>query len=73
LIFNYTLHFIQRDLKATGLCSEHRNLLTDILKEEWRHEGLVVADWGATNDRIQGLIAGLELEMPASNGINDKK
>jgi len=54
-------------------CSDHKTLLTDILKEEWGHEGLVVTDWGATNDRVQGLKAGLELEMPGSRGINDKK
>lgn len=54
-------------------CCEHKSLLTDILKEEWGHEGLVVTDWGATNDRVDSLKAGMELEMPASNGVNDKK
>ena len=54
-------------------CSEHQQLLTDILKEEWGHDGLVVTDWGATNDRVEGLKKGLELEMPGSRGINDKK
>src|SRR5512147_583229 len=32
--------------------SEKRELLTDILKEEWGFEGLVVSDWGATHDRV---------------------
>lgn len=54
-------------------CSEHRWLLTEILKEEWGHEGIVVTDWGAINERVNGLKAGLELEMPASGGINDVK
>ena len=54
-------------------CCEHEQLLTHILKEEWGHTGLVVTDWGATNDRVKGLKAGLELEMPASKGSNDKK
>ena len=51
--------------------SEHKGLLTHILKEEWGHEGLVVTDWGATNDRVSGLKAGLELEMPNSGGFTD--
>lgn len=54
-------------------CSENKKLLTDILKEEWGHTGLVVTDWGAINDRVEGIRAGLELEMPGSNGVNDKK
>lgn len=53
-------------------CSENKYILYDILKKEWQHNGLVVSDWGATNDRVDGLKAGLELEMPASGGVNDK-
>lgn len=48
--------------------SENKYLLTDILKEEWGHEGFVVSDWGATNERVKGLAAGLELEMPFDAG-----
>ena len=60
--------------KIDGIyCSENKNLLTDILKDEWGHKGLVVTDWGACNDRVEGIRAGLELEMPSSNGINDEK
>lgn len=54
-------------------CSENKYLLTDILKEEWGHEGFVVSDWGAVNERAEGLAAGLELEMPSSCGEGDKK
>lgn len=53
--------------------SDHHKLLTQILKEEWGHSGIVVTDWGATNDRVEGIRAGLELEMPASGGQNDMK
>lgn len=53
--------------------SENRKLLTDILREEWGFDGCVVSDWGAVNDRVKGLEAGLDLEMPSSNGYNDKK
>lgn len=53
--------------------SENKWLLKDILKEEWGYEGLVVTDWGAVNDRVKGLLAGLDLEMPGSGGTTDKK
>lgn len=55
--------------KVNGkFASENEELLSDILKDEWGHEGFVVSDWGAVNERVQGLAAGLELEMPSSNG-----
>lgn len=52
--------------------SENKKLLTDILKDEWGFKGFVVSDWGAVSDRIAGIIAGMELEMPGSNGVNDE-
>ncbi len=54
-------------------CSENKYLLTDILRKEWGFEGFVVSDWGAVNERVDGLDAGLELEMPLSYGIGEKK
>jgi beta-glucosidase len=45
-------------------CSEHYELLTRILKEEWGFEGFVVSDWGAVHDRVAALAGGLDLEMP---------
>ena len=53
--------------------SENKQVLNDILREEWGYEGLVVTDWGAANDRVKGLKAGLDLEMPSSGGVNDNK
>ncbi|SMQ72087.1 beta-glucosidase [Bacillus sp. OV166] len=53
--------------------SENEYLLNEILKDEWGFEGFVVSDWGAVNERAEGLSAGLELEMPSSNGIGDQK
>ena len=53
--------------------SENPWLLTDVLRKEWGFEGYVVSDWGAVSDRVAGLAAGLDLEMPSSGGINDKK
>jgi beta-glucosidase len=51
--------------------AENRWLLTQVLKEEWGHTGLVVTDWGANNDRVAGLKAGQELEMPGNGGLTD--
>lgn len=38
--------------------SENKKVLNDVLRDEWAYEGLVVTDWGATNDRVKGLEAG---------------
>jgi len=54
-------------------CCEHEPLMTTILKDEWGHQGLVVTDWGAMNDRVEALKAGVELEMPGSSNGNDEK
>ena len=51
--------------------SDNKKLLTDILRDEWGFEGIVISDWGAVNDRIKGINAGLDIEMPTSNGAND--
>ena len=53
--------------------SENPWLLTEVLRKEWGFEGYVVSDWGAVSDRVAGLAAGLDLEMPSSGGYNDRK
>jgi len=51
--------------------SEHHWLLTDVLRDEWGFDGLVVSDWGAVHDRVAALTAGLDLEMPPDLGVSD--
>ncbi len=74
---------VQRTQPWTVMCSynkirgtyasENHWLLTDVLRDQWGYEGVVVSDWGAVNDRVKALAAGLDLEMPGSQGINDAR
>ncbi len=52
-------------------CSDSTALLRDVLRAEWGFDGLVVSDWGGTNDRTAGLAAGLDLEMPGGAATFD--
>lgn len=45
--------------------NENKHLLKDILRGEWGFDGMVVTDWGGSNDHVQGVAAGSNLEMPA--------
>lgn len=54
-------------------CSENQELLTNILRIGWGYEGFVVTDWGAVKNRVKGLQAGLDLEMPGGPGAQDNK
>jgi beta-glucosidase len=58
--------------KINGVyASENPWLLTEVLRGEWGFDGLVVSDWGAVNDRVAALAAGLDLEMPPNLGVSD--
>lgn len=52
--------------------AENKKYLTDILRGEWGFDGFVVSDWGAVNNRVADIKAGLDLEMPSANGQTDK-
>lgn len=51
--------------------SENKRTLTNILREEWGFDGLVMSDWGAVKDRAKAIAAGLDLEMPGCGKAND--
>ncbi|MBR0355272.1 MAG: glycoside hydrolase family 3 C-terminal domain-containing protein [Oscillospiraceae bacterium] len=54
-------------------CSDSRRLLTDILRNEWGFDGMVVADWGAMNDRILAFRAGCDLNMPGGSAYQERE
>lgn len=66
----YTFMCSYNQINGT-FASENKWLLTDVLRGDWGFKGYVMSDWGAVNNRVKGLEAGLELEMPSSGGAND--
>ncbi|MGN1344234.1 MAG: glycoside hydrolase family 3 C-terminal domain-containing protein [Traorella sp.] len=59
--------------KINGIhCSDHHWLLTDVLRDEWGFDGMVVTDWGAMNDRIESFKAGCDLNMPGGSQFMKK-
>ena len=52
--------------------SEHKWLLTDVLKKEWGYDGLIVSDWNAVHNPAKSLAAGLELQMPQNKNIYEE-
>jgi beta-glucosidase len=53
--------------------NENIHLMREILRDEWKYDGVVVTDWGGSNDRVAGLIAGNELEMPTTAGETNEE
>lgn len=68
----WTLMCSYNRVNNTFAC-ENEWLLTDVLRKEWGFDGLVMTDWGAMDDRVRSLKAGLELEMPGPGEWNVKK
>ena len=54
-------------------CSEHPWLMTEILRETWGFDGMVMTDWGACRDHVAGVAAGVELEMPRAGDHEDQR
>ena len=50
---------------------ENHELMTDFLRKESGFDGFVMSDWGAVGNRVAGVKAGLDLEMPGSQGVRD--
>ncbi len=51
--------------------SDNEHLLGEVLRGEWGFDGLVMSDWGGTNDHVAGLRVGMDLEMPGGSGAFD--
>ena len=68
----WTIMNAYNKLNGTYLC-ENQEMLTDVLRDEWKFDGYVMTDWGAMNDRVKALKAGCNLEMPASGGVTDEE
>ena len=45
-------------------CSENKFLLTEVLRDSWGYNGVVVSDWGAVHNSAKAVSAGLDLRMP---------
>jgi beta-glucosidase len=51
--------------KVNGLhAADHRWLLTQVLRDEWGFDGVVMSDWFGSHSTVEGVVAGLDLEMP---------
>lgn len=60
--------------KVNGeLANESEYLLKEVLRKQWGFDGVVVTDWGGEGDRVKGLVAGNQLEMPSTGGVTDRE
>jgi beta-glucosidase len=60
--------------KVNGVyASQHHWLLTEVLRDEWGFEGVLVSDWGAVADRVAAVAAGLDLTMPGPDNAGDEE
>ncbi|MGY3748582.1 beta-glucosidase family protein [Vagococcus acidifermentans] len=52
-------------------CCESHYLLNDILRKQWRFDGLVVSDWGGVHNTEKALLSGLDIEMSVTNNFDE--
>ena len=74
-------HIVKTEQPTTVMCSynrlngtylsDYKRFLSDVLRDEWGFKGIVVSDWGAVNNRSEGIKAGMDLEMPGNKGMSD--
>ena len=55
------------------LKGDNKRLMTDVPRGEWGFAGAIMTDWGAMNDRVEAVKAGLDLEMPGPCSGNDAR
>ncbi len=53
--------------------TESKDILTDILRDEWGFDGYVMSDWSAVSNRVKALKAGLDLAMPGEGPFMDQE
>lgn len=53
--------------------NESEHLLGDILYDEWKYDGMIVSDWGGSNDHVEGVRQGSHLEMPSTGKMGTKQ
>lgn len=53
-------------------CSENKFLLTEVLRDMWGYKGFVVSDWGAVHNIAKAIKAGLDMQMPRNENIENE-
>jgi beta-glucosidase len=52
-------------------CCHNKHLLVDILRHEWKFDGVTISDWGGVHDTKEALENGLDIEMDVKSNFDD--